>query len=300
MSEGQPTLAKQIRWSEIPADHLLKLIGLAKDEDIPPGQKDVTTETFPVEGNHSRAELIAREPLVLSGIQMVPLILEAYGGDAEFTAHAKDGQPVERGACLGSIEGNPATVLTSERILLNFLQHLSGIATLTRKFVQAMGSTKTRLLDTRKTTPGYRLLEKYAVTCGGGWNHRLGLHDRALIKDNHLLAIGAHDGDPLQKAVETARSQNPGIPVEVEVDNLRQLPHAAKAAPDCILLDNFTPGEIFKALKIINGAAATEASGGITLYTLPEFADLGLDFVSTGATVHQARWTDIGLDWTHS
>ena len=300
MSEEAPELAKQIRWAEIPENHLRALVGLAKDEDLPPGLKDVTTDTFPVAGNHASAELIAREPLVLAGLHLVPLILEIYGGDAEFTPHAKDGQNVERGACLGSIEGNPATLLTSERVLLNFLQHLSGVATLTRKFVQAMGETKTRLLDTRKTTPGYRLLEKYAVTCGGGWNHRLGLHDRVLVKDNHLMAIGAHDGDPLRKAVQAAREKNPGIPVEVEVDNLRQLPDAAKAAPDCILLDNFTPAEIYKALRIIGEACATEASGGITLYTLPEFANLGLDFISTGATVHQARWTDIGLDWTHS
>ena len=297
MSAPFPHLARQITWDEIPEAPLRQLLQLAKEEDVPPGKTDVTTETFPSLDRSSRAELVARQPLVPAGLRLIPLILEIYGGNAEFAPQLQDGEFAEPGTSLGVLSGDSGVLLTAERILLNFLQHLSGIASLTKTYVDALGDSSTRLLDTRKTTPGFRLLEKYAVTCGGGWNHRLGLYDRVLIKDNHLHAFDAQSGAPLQQALEVARSKNPDVPVEVEVDSLEQLPPALSAGPDCILLDNFSPEEIRQAVVMIAGKTATEASGGITLTTLPDYAHLGLDFISTGATVHQSQWIDIGLDW---
>jgi nicotinate-nucleotide pyrophosphorylase (carboxylating) len=297
MNSSCPVLARQILWEDLSAIHLRQLIQLAKEEDVPVGQKDVTTETFPSATKQAVASLIARQDLVVSGLKLIPLILEAYEARVSFKESTKDGDLTTSGALIGQFSGDPIALLTAERIILNFLQHLSGVATLTETFVRAMGETSTRLLDTRKTTPGYRLLEKYAVTCGGGWNHRLGLHDRVLIKDNHLHAFKAQDGEPLQLALKAARQKNPELPIQIEVDNLSQLRNALKAKPDCILLDNFTPDEIRDAVEIIDGQCASEASGGITLETLPDYSHLGLDFISTGATVHQSQWVDIGLDW---
>lgn len=297
MNSPRPVLARQISWEELSAAHLRQLIELARDEDVPPGLKDVTTSTFPSQSQIAKASLVAREELALAGIKLIPLILEVYGAGVSFESNLQDGEIVKPGKEIGHFVGDPAVLLTAERIILNFLQHLSGIATLTNTYVQAMGETSTRLLDTRKTTPGYRLLEKYAVTCGGGWNHRMGLHDRVLIKDNHLHAINAQDGEPLQLALKTARKKNPGIAIQVEVDHMSQLHNALKALPDCILLDNFSPSEIQEAVKIIEGSCASEASGGITLESLPDYSHLGLDFISTAATVHQSTWVDIGLDW---
>lgn len=297
MSLPFPVLARQIAWKDLPLDHLRQLIELAKDEDLPNGKKDVTITTFPGSGKSSHAKLVSRDHLIPAGLQLIPLIFEVYGNGVVFEPKVQDGEVALPGTVLGEFYGDPLVLLTAERVILNFLQHLSGVATLTKTYVQAMGETKTRLLDTRKTTPGYRLLEKYAVTCGGGWNHRLGLYDRVLIKDNHLHAFNAQDGEPLRQAIELARVKNPDVPIQVEVDHLRQLPPCLQAGADCILLDNFSPEEIREAVNIIAGMAASEASGGITLETLPEYSHLGLDFISTGATVHQSRWVDIGLDW---
>ena len=297
MNSPRPVLAQQILWEDLSGIHLRQLIQLAKEEDLPPGKKDVTTETFPSEKQEAVASLVAREDLIVSGLKLIPLILEVYEAEVTFRESLKDGDLATSGSLIGQFSGDPVALLTAERIILNFLQHLSGVSTLTKKFVRAMGQTSTRLLDTRKTTPGYRLLEKYAVTCGGGWNHRLGLYDRVLIKDNHLHAFKAQDGEPLQLALKTARNKNSDLPIQVEVDHLSQLHNALKANPDCILLDNFSPNKIIKALAIIDGECASEASGGITLDSLPEYSKLGLDFISTGATVHQSQWVDIGLDW---
>lgn len=181
--------------------------------------------------------------------------------------------------------------------MLNFLQKLSGVATLTAQYVTALGSSQTRLLDTRKTTPGYRVLEKYATACGGGWNHRLGLFDRVMLKDNHLAASDATLGTALAKLVAQARQTYPQLPVEVEVDALDQIPPVLEAGAHVILLDNFSDDALRQAVARIQGRALTEASGGITLERLPSLAGIGLDFISTGATVHQSGWVDIGMDW---
>ena len=182
-------------------------------------------------------------------------------------------------------------------MLLNFLQRLSGIATLTAAYVAKLEGSPTRLLDPRKTTPGWRILEKYAVATGGGWNHRLGLFDRIMLKDNHLAAGDASGGVRLASLGHRARETRPDLPVECEVDTLAQIQPVLDAGADVILFDNFSAADLRTALSLTAGRAWTEISGGVTLNSLPEIAHLGADFVSTGAVTHQAVWVDIGLDW---
>ena len=188
-------------------------------------------------------------------------------------------------------------MLMSERVLLNFLQFLSGVATLTRSYVDALGPSTSRLLDTRKTIPGYRMLQKYAVACGGAWNHRLGLFDRVMLKDNHLEANAAGSGKALAEMIEKARRRNPELLIEVEIDDLEQIPAALAAAPDKVMLDNFSIPQLERAVARIGGRICTEATGEVTLEKLAEMGALGLDFISTGALTHKAVWKDIGLDW---
>lgn len=278
---------------------------LARAEDVrgaglrrrPRRTYDVTTRALVNRATQGRAELRARRPMVVCGLRLLPLVLDVYGGGVRVKTLANDGEAVPAGAVLARLAGPAARLLEAERVLLNFLQHLSGIATHTAVYVRALGRSRTRLLDTRKTTPGYRLLEKYAVACGGAWNHRLGLFDRVLIKDNHLAAAGATRGARLAAAVRRARARAPGLVIEVEVDRLDQIPPVLAAGADLVLLDNFTVPQLRRALALCRGRAGTEASGGVTLRTLPRRARLGLDFISSGALVHQSTWVDIGLDW---
>lgn len=297
-------LCQRIDWSDLDLEHLRRLVRLARAEDLagaglrrPPRRRgDVTTRAL-VSGRPGRAELRARHPLVACGLPLLPLALEVYGGGTRVKLLARDGEAVEAGAALARIEGPAATLLQAERVLLNFVQRLSGIATHTAAHVRALGDSPARLLDTRKTTPGFRMLEKYAVACGGAWNHRLGLFDRVLVKDNHLAAAGATQGERLAAAVRLARKKARGLVVEVEVDALEQLPPVLEAGADVVLLDNFTVPQLRRAVALAAGRARTEASGGVTLRTLPRLAGLGLDFISSGALVHQSTWVDIGLDW---
>jgi nicotinate-nucleotide pyrophosphorylase (carboxylating) len=302
-AELSRTVIKRLDWDEFDLAYLRHLVEIARDEDLaglglrarPRVSGDRSTASLITATRRSSADLIAREPLVVCGLKLLPLILKAYGGKATATLHAKDGAGVARGGVLATLVGDPRVLLAAERIVLNFLQRLSGIATQTRRYADALGRSRTRLLDTRKTTPGYRMLEKYAVACGGGWNHRLGLFDRVMLKDNHLALLGSHGGLP--EAVARAKKSAPDLPVEVEVDRIEQIPSVLAAGADIILLDNFTPAQLRKAVALIGRRAFTEASGGITLKTLPKLANFGLDFASTGALVHQSSWVDIGLDW---
>jgi nicotinate-nucleotide pyrophosphorylase (carboxylating) len=297
------SLIKRLSWDDLDLAHLRKLIEHARDEDLaglglrhrPRTTGDRSTDTLKTTPRQGSADLVAREPLVACGLPLLSLILSIYGGGATAQLRAKDGALLEKGAVLATLSGDPRILLTAERVALNFLQRLSGIATQTRRYAAALGKSRTRLLDTRKTTPGWRMLEKYAVACGGGWNHRLGLFDRVMLKDNHLALLGSLDDLP--SAVARAKKAAPDLPVEVEVDTLAQIPPVLAAGADVILLDNFTPAQLKKAVALIAGRAFTEASGGITLKTLPKLAGLGLDFASTGALVHQSIWVDIGLDW---
>ena len=299
-------LCQRLAWSDLDPEALQALILLARAEDLggwglrasrrPRRAGDVTT-TAVIGRSRGRAELRARRPMVVCGLPLAPLVLKEYGGRTRFAPAVADGTHVRAGALLATMEGPSSALLQAERVLLNFLQRLSGIATHTAAHVRALGRSPTRLLDTRKTTPGYRMLEKYAVGCGGAWNHRLGLFDRVMIKDNHLAAAGATRGDRLAAAVRAARASAPGLAIEVEVDELAQLPPVLEAGADIVLLDNFTPTQLRRAVALVDGRAFTEASGGITLQTLPRLGGLGLDFISSGALVHQSTWIDIGLDW---
>lgn len=309
-------LVRRVSWDELDKSYLRRLVEIARDEDLnglglhqPPSRKgDASTASIGGTPPAAAADLVARQQMTACGLPLVPLILSVYGGRATVQFRVNDGVVVSEGQVLATLSGDPRTLLAAERIVLNFLQRLSGVATQTRRYAEALGHGRTRLLDTRKTTPAFRMLEKYAVACGGGWNHRLGLFDRVMLKDNHLALLGfrsagdspAAKGSPgrdLAAAVGRAKSTAPELPVEVEVDTLEQIPAVIDAGADVILLDNFNLPRLKKALKLIRGRTFTEASGGITLKALPRLAGLGLDFVSTGALVHRSAWADIGLDW---
>lgn len=306
------SLIKRLTWDDLDLAYLRRLIEIARDEDLsglglrerPRATGDRSTASLETTPRQGTADLVARGPMVVCGLPLLSLILSVYGGSASVQLRVRDGARVEDGAVLATLSGDPRVLLAAERVLLNFLQRLCGVATETRRYVDALGESRTRLLDTRKTTPGYRMLEKYAVACGGGWNHRLGLFDRVMLKDNHLAILGiapgsgpAADGRRLAAAVTRARQSAPELPVEVEVDEPAQIPAVLDAGADVILLDNFTPEQLRAAVTTIAGRAFTEASGGITVKTLPQLSQLGLDFASTGALVHHSVWCDIGLDW---
>jgi nicotinate-nucleotide pyrophosphorylase (carboxylating) len=301
---SRAALSTRLQWADLDADYLRQLIGLAKIEDLagaglrerPQRLGDVTTALMP-EGASGEAQLTAREPMVVCGLGLVQPALDAYGEGCRFDAYIQDGGRVKAGDPLGTLSGPCAALLQAERVLLNFLQHLAGVATETRGYVDALGDSTTVLLDTRKTLPGYRVLQKYAFACGGGYNHRIGLFDRVMLKDNHLAVAGATGGERLSETVALARATCPDLPIEVEVDTLEQIPPVLEAGADIILLDNFSTADLKKAIALIDGRACTEASGGIQLDSLTELGALGLDFISTGAPVHQSTWKDIGLDW---
>lgn len=297
-------LCECIEWKDIDLHKVQRLIANARAEDLggaglrqrPNHRGDVTTRAV-VGRELGRAVLRAREEVVVCGLRLMPLILAAYSGKVRCRGRVRDGAAVKAGAVLGEISGPARAIITAERVLLNFLQRLSGIATHTAKHVRALGRTRTRLLDTRKTTPGWRVLEKYAVACGGGFNHRLGLFDRVLIKDNHLAATRATRGERLADAVRGARRRAPRQLIQVEVDSLDQLPAVIAAGADIVLLDNFPRARLRRALALCQGKIRTEASGGIGIRQLPALAGLGLDFISIGGLIHQSTWVDIGLDW---
>ena len=301
---SKDTFQTRLDWQDLDPDYLRQLVGLAKIEDLagaglahrPERLGDVTTALMP-EGAEGKAQVIAREPLVVCGLGLVQTILDSYGQDCHFEATAEDRQLVKCGEVIGILSGTSTVLLQAERVILNFLQHLSGIASEARLYVKALGESPSALLDTRKTLPGYRVLQKYAFACGGGYNHRIGLFDRVMLKDNHLAAAGAIGGKRLSKTVALAVNTCEDLAVEVEVDRLEQITPALEAGADIILLDNFSPSELIEAVSMVDGRACTEASGGITLKSLPTLGELGLDFISSGAPIHQSRWKDIGLDW---
>ncbi len=299
----QADFRTQLSWADLDQDYLRQLVGLAKIEDLagaglaerPARLGDVTTALMP-EGAIGTAQLTAREPMVVCGLGLVQLAVNSYGEGCSFEAQVQDGGQAAAGDILGILTGPCGPLLQAERIILNFLQHLSGIATETHAYANALRQSDTVLLDTRKTLPGYRVLQKYAFACGGGYNHRIGLFDRVMLKDNHLAVAGA-TGDRLTETVSLARSACEGLAIEVEVDTLEQIPPVLEAGADIILLDNFSEEDLKAAIELIGDRACSEASGGIQLATLTSLGTLGLDFISTGAPVHQSTWKDIGLDW---
>lgn len=301
-------LVRRLKWSDIDEKYVAELVKTARAEDIegaglavlPKVAADITTRSL-TPSIKTVAALCARRDMVVCGMELVRIVLKVYEEasddfECKFTPLAKDGDKVSKGAKLGVIEGSARVILQAERIMLNFLQRLSGVATETAKYVEALGDSPTKLLDTRKTTPGLRVLEKYAFACGGGYNHRIGLFDRVMLKDNHLAAAGASKGERLAAAVRTAREKNAGFAIEVEVDALEQIPPVLEAGADVIMLDNFTPADIKTAVNMIEDKSWTEISGGVTLDSIGELGKLGADFISTAAPVHSSKWIDIGLD----
>ncbi len=280
-----------------------RLIELARAEDF--GGGDVTAALLP-EHLQARASFVARQRLVFCGGAFLGDIAAAYDAGIETAVAAADGEAVADGAELATWTGPARAVLSAERVALNFLQRLSGVATATRRYVDAVAGTRAEIYDTRKTTPGWRAVEKYAVRCGGGHNHRMGLHDAVLIKDNHLAILaGAEAEDPISAiGVHLADARDAlgkGGFVEIEVDRLDQLAAALKLPVDAVLLDNMSVVELAGAVRLrdeagLVGAVALEASGGITLETVRAAAASGVDRISVGAITHSAGAADIALD----
>jgi nicotinate-nucleotide pyrophosphorylase (carboxylating) len=267
------------------------LIRTALAEDV--GRGDITTRLTVPATARARGTLLAKQDGVLAGLPLVARVFDAVGGGVTVTAAAaaNDGDGFNTGTTLATVEGPAAAVLIGERLALNFVQQLSGVATLTRQYVDAVRGTKARIIDTRKTTPGLRVLEKYAVRMGGGANHRTGLDDGVLIKDNHLVAAGG-----VAAALAAARHGAPhGLKIEVECATLAQVDEAVAAGADAILLDNMTPETMADAVRRIAGRAVVEASGGVSLASVRAIAATGVDLISVGALTHSAPAVDISL-----
>jgi nicotinate-nucleotide pyrophosphorylase (carboxylating) len=273
------------------------LIGLALAEDI--GDGDVTSLYFIPEKRHARAFVAVRRDGVVSGVEIAARVFSKVDPALEVEILIPDGSRVSGGALLIRVEGRARSILTAERVALNFLQRLSGVATLTAAYVESVKGTTARILDTRKTTPGYRLLEKRAVLHGGGHNHRIGLYDRAMVKDNHLVAEGGPEA--IQAAIHRLKAGKPGVEVELEADEIAQVETFLKMeGVDHILLDNMTLTELRDAVAA-RGDRVTpllEASGGVSLQTVRQIALTGVDCISVGALTHSAPALDVGLDFT--
>lgn len=268
------------------------LIDLALAEDI--GTGDLTSQYF-VGPQRGRARIFAKEAAVVAGVEVGAEVFRRVDSKLKVRVVRQSGARVAKGNSVLEISGPVRSILTGERVALNFIQRLSGVATLTRRFVDAVGRNRTRILDTRKTTPGLRALEKAAVVAGGGVNHRFGLHDMVMVKDNHLLATQRLPA--LQAAIRKFRSEHPGIRVELEADTLRQVRNfLSLEGVDVILLDNMKPATLAAAVRLGAGRVQFEASGGVTLETVPAIAATGVDFISVGALTHSARSIDFSLE----
>ncbi len=267
----------------------------ALHEDV--GSGDVTTLATVPKALSATAFLRARESLTVAGIEFAETAFRMRSRKIRIRRRLRDGSRARAGQTLLKISGPAHAILTAERVALNFVQRLSGVATATAAFVAAVAGTRVRILDTRKTTPGLRRLEKYAVACGGGRNYRVGLFDMVLIKDNHLAALRGEKPNAIAAAVARARRQFPQLKVEVEADTLEQVAQAVAAGADVILLDNMNLKQLRAAVKLAAGRVRTEASGGVNLQTVRAIARTGVDFISIGAITHSARAVDLGLDF---
>ncbi len=269
--------------------HEDRLIDLALEEDLGPG--DVTTQALIPPELKGEAHIRAKQTLVVAGLPVAARVFQRLDPEVLFALQVEEGQEVAPGTVLARLTGPVAAILTGERVALNFLMRLSGIATFTRKMVAAVAGYPTAIVDTRKTTPGWRVLEKYAVRLGGGLNHRLGLYDQVLIKNNHLTATAS-----ITAAIRLARQHAPPtLKIEVEVTDLAGLEQALAAGADIIMLDNMTEADMAKAVQLTKGRALLEASGSMTLERLPKVAATGVNFISMGALTHSAPAVDIHL-----
>jgi len=278
------------------------IIKMAIEEDL--GTGDTTSELFFKDKTITKAHVVSREEIVVCGMPVVKEILKYYDGKLKLKIHVNDGERAHVGCKIATIEGPSCSMLSAERVMLNFLQRLSGVATTTQKYVQAIQGTKAKIYDTRKTTPGWRILEKYAVRCGGGFNHRLGLYDGILVKDNHLAQLGRNFYPKLKKIITEARKVKGAKFVAVEVDHVdHQLNHVLKIPGiDIVLLDNMGQWQLKHAVDMRNKMSSKnkkpllEASGNITLNSVSAIAQCGIDRIAVGAITHSARAVDIALD----
>lgn len=268
------------------------IVAMALDEDVGTAG-DITTESTIAEDTQATGEFRTRRSGVIAGLVVAEYVFKVVDDTVEFDARVDDGDRVERGSVLAVVKGSARSILSAERTALNFLARMSGVATQAALLVDAVEGTGAKIADTRKTMPGHRALDKYAVRMGGGMNHRFGLHDAVMIKDNHIIAAGSITG-----AVEAARSKvGHTVSVEVEVETLKQLEEVLDTATDIVLLDNMSPMDLAEAVRMVDGEMTTEASGGVTLETVREIAETGVDVISVGWITHSAPQLDIGLDF---
>ena len=285
-------LRAELEDAGLDPDAVLAHVRAGLEEDLPGGSVDVTsTSTIPAAAR-GQADFGARAAGVVAGLGIAAVVFhEVLGDDVEITDRLPDGSRVAAGDVVMRVAGPTRGLLTAERTALNFASHLSGVATATAAWVDALAGTRARVLDTRKTLPGWRALQKYAVRCGGGVNHRFGLSDMAMVKDNHVIAAGG-----VVAAYDAVRAAHPEVPVEVEVTDLDQLRELLDAGCDRILLDNMDSPTMAEAVRITAGRASLEASGGLTLARAREVAQTGVDFISVGALTHSVTVFDLGMD----
>jgi nicotinate-nucleotide pyrophosphorylase (carboxylating) len=272
-------------------DLVERAVALALAEDLGTAG-DITTDAIVPADTHGEAEIVVRQPGVIAGLDLAEATFKALDPDASFVRVVRDGGKVAAGATVARVSGKTRALLTAERTALNFLGRLSGIATLTASYVAAVEGTGARIACTRKTTPGLRTFEKYAVRAGGGVNHRFGLYDAALVKDNHIAAAGS-----LANALQGLRDRVGRVKIEVEVDTLEQLEETLAFPIDAVLLDNMDAATLKKAVALAKGIVATEASGGVTLQNVREIAETGVELISVGALTHSPRNLDSSLEW---
>ncbi|MEU7825320.1 carboxylating nicotinate-nucleotide diphosphorylase [Catellatospora sp. NPDC049133] len=285
------TTQAQLLKAGLDPDEVQRIVANALREDLGPDRLDVTSVATIPEHQVDTADLIAREPGVLAGLAVAELVFELAGPGAEVTVHAADGDTVARGDVLATITGPTRTLLSAERTALNLLCRMSGVATHTRRWVEQLAGTKALVLDTRKTTPGLRPLEKYAVRAAGGTNKRMGLYDVAMIKDNHKLAAGS-----VTAAYDLVRANFPDVPVQVEVTTLAEAQEAVAAGATFLLCDNMSPQLLREVVAAVGDRAELEATGGLTLQVAAEYAATGVDYLSVGALTHSSPIVDIALD----
>ena len=272
-----------------------KLIELALNEDL--GELgDTTSKAVIPEGTKAVAVFKIKEDAVVAGLDVAQRVFSVVDPEIEFTPLCSEGAELKCGDVFAEIKGDAQSLLTAERTALNFIQRLSGVATSAKKYTDALGDSDTKILDTRKTTPGWRNLEKYAVAVGGATNHRIGLYDRVMIKDNHRALAGLEGDGGITRSVDRVRKMYPQLEIEVEADSLDEVAEAAEAGADYILLDNMTNEQMTEAVKIVAGRSKLEASGGITIGRIPSIAQIGVDFISVGALTHSVKAVDISME----
>jgi len=276
-------------------NQLNALIDMALDEDI--GGGDITSESLIPKSLQAKTTIIAKVEGVLAGVDLAKLVFIKVDSHLKFKASLRDGTKLDPGDIIATITGNARSILKAERVSLNFLQRLSGIATQTKQYVDLIKDLPVDILDTRKTTPGMRLLEKYAVSMGGGRNHRFNLGDGILIKDNHLASLRAQGMTLKEIVIKAKQNAQDGLNVEVEVTNLKEVEEAVSAAADIIMFDNMTPAQMRRAVKIVPANIYTEASGGITLKNVRAVAETGVNYISIGALTHSSKALDISLEF---